>query len=80
MPALLRIRRRYRTDWFRVLVDLDRRGLSNQGVADVLDVPLATLRGWKAGSEPNHYDGDRLLELWQEQIGLPLKERPRTWD
>lgn len=80
MAALIRLRRRYRTDWFRVLVDLQRQDYPNQRVADVLDVAWATLRGWKNGSEPNHHDGHRLLELWQEQTGLTLQQRPMTWD
>jgi len=75
-----RIRRRYRTDWFRVLVDLQYADWPHSRVANVLDVPLATLRGWKAGSEPAHDNGHALLELWCEVMGRQLQDRPMTTD
>ena len=67
-----------RTDWFRVLVDLQHGGFSNTDVADYLGVPQSTLRGWKEGSEPRHHDGQRLLELWQAITGRGYEERPMT--
>lgn len=73
-------RRRYRTDWFRVLVDLQYADWPHSRVAAVLDVPLATLRGWKGGSEPAHENGHALLELWCEITGNPLNARPMTRD
>lgn len=71
---------RYRTDWFRVLMDLQLRMFPNTRVALILDVAPSTLRGWKQGAEPTHYDGSRLLELWADVLGKPLSARPMTWD
>ena len=76
--ACHKFRKRYRTDWFRVLVDLQYAGYPHSRVAVILDVPLATLRGWKAGSEPAHSYGHCLLELWQEVMARALQARPMT--
>lgn len=78
MSARHSFRRRYRTDWFRVLVDLQYAGWPHSRVAALIDVPVGTLRGWKAGSEPAHDDGQRLLELWCEVMGREMRERPMT--
>lgn len=67
-----------RTDWFRVLTDLQYAGCPNADVAAYLDVPLSTARGWKDGSEPNHHDGARLLKLWQAITGKGYEDRPKT--
>lgn len=67
-----------RTDWFRVLVDLQDGGCGNTDVAEYLGVARSTLRGWKDGSEPSHHDGMRLLELWQAITGHSYERRPLT--
>ncbi len=69
---------RRRTDWFRVLTDLQYQGTTHKRVADVLGVGMSTVLGWKAGSEPNHHDGHRLLEMWCEQFERALSDRPMT--
>ena len=79
MSANVKIRRRFRTDWFRVLADLRKHGnLEQTRVAELIEVPLATLRGWKAGSEPAHNYGHALLELWAEVMAADLSARPMT--
>lgn len=70
--------RRWRTDWFRVLVDLQYAGWPHARVADHLAIPRPTLHGWKAGSEPPHCDGVRLLRLWAEVTGTDIDDRPMT--
>ena len=80
MSAQHRYKLRLRTDWFRVLIDLQYAGYPHSRVAKVLDVPLATLRGWKAGSEPAHDYGHGLLELWCGVTQHELKQRPMTED
>lgn len=76
----VKIRRRYRTDWFRILTDLQYTGYSHARVAELVEVPLPTLHGWKRGSEPAHNYGHALLELWTEVTGLPLSSRPMTFE
>jgi hypothetical protein len=67
-----------RTDWFRVLTDLQYAACPHSDVAAYLGIPQSTVRGWKDGSEPNHHDGSRLLELWQQITGRGYEDRPRT--
>lgn len=66
-----------RTDWFRILVDLQRADCPNADVAAYLGVAASTLRGWKEGSEPAHCDGARLIELWQAITGQGYEDRPQ---
>lgn len=80
MTACYRQRRRLRTDWFRILIDLQYAGYPHVRVSQIIDVPLATLRGWKAGSEPAHNYGEALLELWTDVMHKQPKERPMTFD
>lgn len=67
-----------RTDWFRVLTDMTYAGVSNARVAHLIAVPESTVRAWKGGVEPSHHDGHRLLELWCEQSGKDIRDRPMT--
>jgi len=76
MGVARRLAHTQRTDWFRVLVDLQAADCPNADVAAYLDVPRTTVRGWKEGSEPNHHDGSRLLELWQAITGRGYEDRP----
>ena len=61
-----------RIDWFRVLIDLGQYGHTTRAIAGRLDVGVGTVMGWKQGSEPAHYLGDRLIHLW-----LSATDRPR---
>jgi hypothetical protein len=65
-----------RTDWFRVLADLQYAGHDNIEVAECLGVPAGTLYGWKSGSEPRHSDGHLLLVFWSEVTGKSFDDRP----
>lgn len=71
---------RLRTDWFRVLADLQRLDYPNARVAALVDVPGSTLHGWKQGAEPPHLYGHQLLELWQEVTGKTIEQRPMVMD
>lgn len=61
-----------RTDWFRVLADLRAIGWTEVEVAVHLGMGRTTVRAWKMGHEPNHYDGARLLLLYQDITGRQL--------
>lgn len=80
MAARLNRRPRLRTDWFRVLVDLQYAQYPHTRVGAILDVPVATLRSWKGGCEPAHTYGHSLLELWCEVTGKAIKDRPMVLD
>lgn len=80
MTARPRLQLRRRTDWFRILADLANHGQPNLSVAAILSIPLGTVRGWKAGQEPAHYAGQRLLELWSSITGQLIEDRPMVED
>lgn len=43
--------------------------VSQYKLAEYLGVPRGTLRGWTAGSEPPHTDGEKLLVVWCRLTG-----------
>lgn len=66
-----------RIDWFRVIADLNRAGYSTRGFADSLGIARTTIEGWKAGAEPKHADGEKLLAWWAQVTGRDLCTAPR---
>ncbi|WP_020163778.1 hypothetical protein [Methyloversatilis discipulorum] len=66
-----------RIDWFRVIADLNRAGYSTRGFADSLGIARTTIEGWKAGSEPKHADGEKLLAWWAQVTGREVGAAPR---
>lgn len=78
MPAHHKIHTRVRTDWFRILADLQYAGWPNSRASESIGVADNTLRGWKYGSEPAHCDGERLLCLWHSVTNRPVSDRPMT--
>lgn len=53
-----------KTDWFRILAELDRAGVNNLAVARALKRDHTTVLRWKQGNaEPRHSDGAALLAL-----------------
>lgn len=68
-----------RIDWFQVLTDLSRRGLTVAAIAHQVRIPKATLMGWKnLGHEPRHADGEVVLRFWARVLELPVEKAPRT--
>ena len=69
---------KYRTDWFRVLVELQHHGLMIPDIAAAIDAPQSTVKGWKYGAEPAYEAGRLLLQLWCNTTGKALVERPQA--
>lgn len=67
---------KYRTDWFRVFVDLQACGMLIPDIAETLDSPRSTVKSWKYGSEPAYESGRLLLQLWSNHTGKQVVERP----
>lgn len=65
-----------RVDWFRIMADLAHRGFSIRAVGFQIDVPRQTIDGWRAGIEPRHDDGERLLRFWSQATGLSRLDVP----
>lgn len=66
--------------WPALLGDLCAGRMSTYAVAELLDVPRSTLRGWIDGSQPNHADGERVIAVWIRVTGksrelVPTEQR-----
>lgn len=62
-----------RVNWFTVIDELERLGVSMRSQAIHADVSLATVYYWKSGGEPKYRNGQQLLDLYMHQVG---KEPP----
>ena len=58
-----------RVDWFRVITDLERAGVSLRAQSSAADVSLGTVAYWKNGGQPKHYNGQLLLHLYSRTFG-----------
>ena len=80
-----------RTDWPQLLAEIAyllgdptpenpdvREPLSQRLLADRLEIPRETLRGWMDGSEPRHTDGERLIAVWVQLTGKARTFIPTT--
>lgn len=82
MSAVYRRSSEPRTDWFRVLADLNRLGMSNRGIARRLRIPYSTICSWKSTVlqvEPGHSAGEALISLWCDEMhrdrsALPFRD------
>jgi hypothetical protein len=67
----------HRVDWFRIIADLNMRGMSTHAICDAIDVPKATVFGWKNHDvEPRYFDGYRLILLWLNKTGFSPSQLP----
>lgn len=62
---MISIKRKPSVDWFRILSDLRRAGMSQCAVARVLGVPRNRVKHWAVGKLPRYDDGRALLYLWR---------------
>ena len=65
-----------RVDWFKVITQLSRAGLSPHMVSDSIGVPRSTLIGWKQGAEPRYTEGERLVSLWCQAMRRDRSKLP----
>ncbi|MGD8164956.1 hypothetical protein [Pantoea sp. FN0307] len=72
MPVIATIK----TDWFRVISDINRQGISLKEIARELDVSKSAVIGWRAGAEPGHGKGEALSEFWQHVTQRPRDDLP----
>ena len=67
------LQRGHRIDWWRMIEDLRRTGLSVEGIADATSIPKSTLLGYRnLDAEPKHADGEQLKQLWLRRMVPPL--------
>lgn len=62
-----------RIDWWKIIEDLRRTGLSVEKIADGSGIPKSTLLGYRnLDAEPKHADGEQLKQLWLRRMVPPL--------
>lgn len=72
------LKRPARVDWFRVIVNLERCGLSIREIADRVGMS----KGWvehlknSPGAEPRYDDGSVLLAMWSDEMDKPMDDVP----
>jgi len=69
-----------RTSWFGIFNDLKRLGWSHYRIETEFGIAKTTQLGWKAGAEPKHSDGERMIALWSSVTGndrdsLPMETK-----
>lgn len=70
-----------RVDWFRVLADLKRVGMSLRVVASLTGVSKSVLIGLRNNeAEPKMVAGESLVTLWSQSTGQDWKDLPRWGD
>jgi hypothetical protein len=63
----------HRIDWWQIIEDLRRTGLSVEKIADATEIPKSTLLGYRnLDAEPKHADGEQLRQLWMRRMVPPL--------
>ena len=63
-------------DWFRVLAELERAGISNAEVARRVNVPRWKVYDWKMGEgEPTYSHGLQIVTIYHSFVAV---ERPHT--
>lgn len=55
-------------DWFSIISDLERTGMTQREIADYIGVSKSTVNSWKQYNEPRYGSGAALLALWQYRI------------
>lgn len=52
-------------DWFAIISDLKKAGISGREIARQLDVSVSTVVMWKNGSSPSYEKGVKLMQMWE---------------
>ena len=51
-------------DWFLIISDLKKAGISGREIARRLNVSVSTVVMWKNGSSPSYEKGVMLMKMW----------------
>lgn len=79
--TLIRQVRVKRIDWFRVLADLKRAGLSLRNIAALTGLSKTQLIGLRnEDTEPKHLAGEALVVLWGKATNLGRESLPMSGD
>lgn len=59
-----------KTDWFRILLDMQAAGITMAYIARALSLADSTVRNWKYGNEPLHSKGEALLVMHRRRVQI----------
>ncbi|HAO3757762.1 TPA: helix-turn-helix transcriptional regulator [Salmonella enterica] len=63
-------------DWFLIVTDLERSGLTQREIAKCVGVAKSTINSWKYRCEPGFSNGNLLLDLWSERTHKAVRDAP----
>lgn len=66
-----------KTDWFRIIVDLKKAGVSGRELARRLHVSASAILRWKNGASPDYDDGKQLIDIWISETGKGIDVLPK---
>lgn len=52
-------------DWFMIISDLKKAGVSGREIARRLNVSVSTVVMWKNGASPRYEKGVKLMQMWE---------------
>lgn len=58
-------------DWFVIISDLKRAGISGREIARRLNVSASTVVMWTQGSSPSYEKGAELMDMWESIVKKP---------
>lgn len=59
-----------RRDWPKIISEIEATGMTTWKIAQMLYKDATTVKNWKAGGEPKHVDGERLLAIHAERTRI----------
>ena len=65
-----------RVDWFRIIHDIKRHGISMYALEAQVGIAKTTLIGYKQGGDPRHADGEILVNFWCKLTGNGREQLP----
>ncbi len=74
---MIKLQRSQRVDWFQILLDLHRHGLSFASISKKTAIPATTLKGWKYQTgRPKFEEALIVIEFWCEKTGKQPADIP----
>lgn len=68
-------------DWFVMIADLRRLGITRPRISKELGVSISAVNGWYYYSQPVFSNGEKLIDLWRRETGgvdVPRVARARV--
>ena len=67
-------------DWFRVIIELNKKGMANVDIAHYTGISATTIGKYKTISAPRGIRAQKLIEFWSRKTGKPITDAPiRRW-